>query len=153
MATDLPRLPEQLPTSAIRYIGKEVNRVEDPALVSGTAQFIDNFSLPNMVHCAILRSPHPHARIVRVDTSAAEALEGVVAVLTPEDVKRWANAHSTSPAGWGTHCIAIDKVLYVGEPVAAVAATSRAVAEDACELIEIEYEILPSVAAAPEGLA
>ena len=153
MATDLPRLPEQLPTSAIRYIGKEVNRVEDPALVSGTAQFIDNFSLPNMVHCAILRSPHPHARIVRVDTSAAEALEGVVAVLTPEDVRRWANAHSTSPAGWGTHCIAIDKVLYVGEPVAAVAATSRAVAEDACELIEIEYEILPSVAAAPEGLA
>ena len=153
MATDLPRLPEQLPTSAIRYIGKEVNRVEDPALVSGTAQFIDNFSLPNMVHCAILRSPHPHARIVRVDTSAAGALEGVVAVLTPEDVKRWANAHSTSPAGWGTHCIAIDKVLYVGEPVAAVAATSRAVAEDACELIEIEYEILPSVAAAPEGLA
>ena len=153
MATDLPRLPEQLPTSAIRYIGKEVNRVEDPALVSGTAQFIDNFSLPNMVHCAILRSPHPHARIVRVDTSAAEALEGVVAVLTPEDVKRWANAHSTSPAGWGTHCIAVDKVLYVGEPVAAVAATSRAVAEDACELIEIEYEILPSVAAAPEGLA
>ena len=153
MATDLPRLPEQLPTSAIRYIGKEVNRVEDPALVSGTAQFIDNFSLPNMVHCAILRSPHPHARIVRVDTSAAEALEGVVAVLTPEDVKRWANAHSTSPAGWGTHCIAIDKVLYVGEPVAAVAATSRAVAEDACELIEIEYELLPSVAAAPAGLA
>ena len=121
--------------------------------MSGTAQFIDNFSLPNMVHCAILRSPHPHARIVRVDTSAAEALDGVVAVLTPEDVRRWANAHSTSPAGWGTHCIAIDKVLYVGEPVAAVAATSRAVAEDACELIEIEYEILPSVAAAPEGLA
>ena len=153
MTTDLPRLPEQLPTSAIRYIGKEVNRIEDPALVSGTAQFIDNFSLPNMVHCAILRSPHPHARIVRVDTSAAGALEGVVAVLTPEDVKRWANAHSTSPAGWGTHCIAIDKVLYVGEPVAAVAATSRAVAEDACELIEIEYELLPSVAAAPAGLA
>ena len=153
MATNLPRLPDELPTSSVRYVGKHVKRIEDPALVSGSAQFIDNFSLPNMVHCAILRSPHPHARVVRVDASAAEALEGVVAVLTPEDVKRWANPHVTSPAGWGTHCIAIDKVLYVGEPVAAVAATSRALAEDACELIEVDYEILPSVGTAAAALA
>lgn len=153
MATELPRLPEELPTSSLRYVGKEVKRVEDPALVSGTAEFIDNFSLPNMVHCAILRSPHPHARIVRVDASAAEALEGVVAVLTPEDVLRWANAHVTSPPGWGTHCIAVDKALYVGEPVAAVAATSRAVAEDACELIDVEYEVLPPVPTGTAALA
>lgn len=153
MATELPRLPEQLPTSSVRYVGKEVKRVEDPALVAGTAQFIDNLQLPGMLHCAILRSPHPHARIVKVDASAAEALEGVVAVLTPEDVKRWANAHVTSPAGWGTHCMAIDKVLYVGEPVAAVAASSRALAEDACELIDVEYEILPSVGVATAALA
>ena len=153
MATELPHLPEQLPTSAVRYVGKRVTRVEDPALVAGTAEFIDNFALPNMLHCAILRSPHPHARIVKVDASAAEALEGVVAVLTPDDVKRWASAHVTSPAGWGTHCIAIDKALYVGEPVAAVAATSRAVAEDACELIEVDYEVLPSVGTAAAALA
>ena len=153
MATNLPRLPDELPTSSVRYVGKHVKRIEDPALVSGSAQFIDNFSLPNMVHCAILRSPHPHARVVKVDASAAEALEGVVAVLTPEDVKRWANPHVTSPAGWGTHCIAIDKALYVGEPVAAVAATSRALAEDACELIEVDYEILPSVGTAASALA
>lgn len=153
MATELPRLPEQLPTSSVRYVGKEVKRVEDPALVAGTAQFIDNLQLPGMLHCAILRSPHPHARIVKVDASAAEALEGVAAVLTPEDVKRWANAHVTSPAGWGTHCMAIDKVLYVGEPVAAVAASSRALAEDACELIDVEYEILPSVGVATAALA
>ncbi|HVN43440.1 MAG TPA: xanthine dehydrogenase family protein molybdopterin-binding subunit [Steroidobacteraceae bacterium] len=153
MATEFPRLPEQLPTSQVRYVGKEVKRVEDPALVTGTAPFIDNLSLPNMLHCAILRSPHPHARIVKVDASAAEALEGVHAVITPEDVKHWANAHVTSPAGWGTHCIAIDKVLYVGEPVAAVAATSRALAEDACELIDIEYEILPPVGDAAAAIA
>ena len=152
MATELPRLPEQLPTSKVRYVGKEVKRVEDPALVSGTTEFIDNLTLPNMLHCAILRSPHPHARIVKVDASAAEAMEGVVAVLTPEDVKRWANAVVTSPPGWGTHCLAIDKALFVGEPVAAVAATSRHLAEDACELIEVEYEILPSVGTATAAL-
>jgi len=152
MAAELPRLPEQLPTSKVRYVGKEVKRVEDPALVSGTTEFIDNLTLPNMLHCAILRSPHPHARIVKVDASAAEAMEGVVAVLTPEDVKRWANAVVTSPPGWGTHCLAIDKALFVGEPVAAVAATSRHLAEDACELIEVEYEILPSVGTATAAL-
>ncbi|MFO1467719.1 MAG: xanthine dehydrogenase family protein molybdopterin-binding subunit [Steroidobacteraceae bacterium] len=153
MSADLPRLPEELPTSAVRYVGKHVDRVEDPTLVSGTAPFIDNLSLPGMLHCAILRSPHPHARITRVDASAAEALDGVVAVLTPEDVRRWANAHMTSPPGWGTHCIAIGKVLYVGEPVAAVAATSRHLAEDAVELIDIEYELLPPVGAAPAAIA
>ena len=153
MGTTLPQLPGQLPTSTVRYVGKHVNRVEDPALVSGTVQFIDNLSLPGMLHCAILRSPHPHARVVRVDASAAEALEGVVAVLTPEDVKRWANAHMTSPPGWGTHCIAIDKVLFVGEPVAAVAATSRHLAEDALELIDVEYEVLAPVGAAAAALA
>ena len=83
MGAELPQLPGQLPTSTVRYVGKHVNRVEDPALVSGTVQFIDNLSLPGMLHCAILRSPHPHARVVKVDASAAEALEGVVAVLTP----------------------------------------------------------------------
>ena len=153
MGTDLPGLPEQLPTSSVRYVGRPVKRIEDPALVTGTAEFIDNFSLPNMAHCAILRSPHPHARIVRVDTSAAEALEGVVAVLTPEDVRRWATAHVTSPAGWGRHCVATDKVLFVGEPVAAVAATSRALAEDACELIEVEYQVLPPIGAAPAAVS
>ncbi|MDY0066778.1 MAG: xanthine dehydrogenase family protein molybdopterin-binding subunit [Steroidobacteraceae bacterium] len=152
MAEEFPRLPEQLPTSAVRYVGKAVNRVEDPALVSGAAPFIDNLTLPGMLHCAILRSPHPHARIVKVDASAAEALEGVVAVLTPEDVKRWANAHVTAPPGWGTHCMAIDKVLYVGEPVAAVAAVSRHIAEDAIELIEVDYEVLPPVGAAPAAV-
>ena len=78
MAIEIPTLPEHMPNDALRYVGKPVNRVEDPALVSGTVQFIDNLSMPGMLHCAILRSPHPHARIVSVDVSAALAAEGVL---------------------------------------------------------------------------
>ena len=59
MAIEIPTLPEHMPNDALRYVGKPVNRVEDPALVSGTVQFIDNLSLPGMLHCAILRSPFP----------------------------------------------------------------------------------------------
>ncbi len=142
-----------LPTSKVRYVGREVTRIEDPGLVAGSTQFIDNFALPGMLHCAILRSPYPHARIVRVDASAALALDGVVAVLTPDDVRRLANPAMTAPSGWGTHCLATDKARFVGEPVAAVAARSRHVAEDALELIEVEYEPLPPVATAAAALA
>lgn len=153
MAIQIPTLPEQLPTSAPRFVGKDVKRVEDPGLVSGTVEFIDNLSLPGMLHCAILRSPHPHARIVRVDTAAAEALEGVAAVLTGEDVKRWCNPAFTAPEGWGSYCMAVDKARSVGEPVAAVAATSRYIAEDALELIEVEYEVLRPVNNPAEAMA
>jgi len=153
MATEIPRLPEQMPTTALRYVGKEVKRIEDPALVSGTVEFIDNVELPGMLHCAILRSPHPHARVVRVDTRAAEAMDGVAAVLTGEDVKRWTNPTITAPAGWAGYCLAVDKALFVGEPVAAVAASSRHLAEDALELIAVDYEILRPVATPAEAMA
>ncbi len=99
-----------------------------------------------MLHCAILRSPHPHARIVRIDTSRAEAHPGVAAVLTGADLERWCNPMVTAPAGWGPYSLAVGKVRFVGEPVAAVAASSRYIAEDACELIDVEYELLPVVA-------
>ncbi|MFO1292132.1 MAG: xanthine dehydrogenase family protein molybdopterin-binding subunit [Rubrivivax sp.] len=153
MAIEIPTLPEQLPGGAPRYVGKPVNRVEDPSLVSGSVAFIDNLALPGMLHCAILRSPHPHARIVRIDTSAALGLEGVEAVVTGEDFKRWCNPAYTAPEGWGTHSIAVDKVRFVGEPVAAVAASSRYLAEDALELIEVEYELLPPLANPEAALA
>lgn len=145
MAIEIPRLPEDMPTTSSRYVGKEVKRIEDPDLVTGAAQFIDNFSLPNMAHAAIMRSPHPHARIIRVDTSAAEQLPGVVAILTGEDIKRWCSVGTTAPEGWGSTPMAVEKVRFVGEPVAAVAASSRYVAEDALELIEVEYELLPTI--------
>lgn len=145
MPIEIPALPEALPTSRTRYVGREVRRIEDPGLVSGTVAFIDNVALPGMLHCAILRSPHPHARIVRVDARAALALPGVAAILTGEDALRWARPAYTAPEGWGAHCVAVDKVRFVGEPVAAVAAVNRYVAEDALELIEVEYEVLPPV--------
>ena len=152
----IPSRIDELPTSAARFIGRAVNRVEDPSLLTGRAEFIDNLSFPGMLHCAILRSPHAHARIVAIDTAAAAALPGVVAVLTRDDVQRWSQPTPTVPEGWGTHCLATDKVRFVGEPVVAVAAVSRYVAEDALELVTVEYEELPVVvdatrAAGPES--
>jgi CO/xanthine dehydrogenase Mo-binding subunit len=136
---------KDLPTSSRRFIGQSVQRVEDRSLVTGRTEFIDNVRLPGMLHCAILRSPYPHARITRVDTSAAEQLPGVLAVVSGEDALRWSFPNGTVPEGWGTHCLATDKVRFVGEPVAAVAATSRYIAEDAAELIVVDYEPLPPV--------
>jgi len=153
MTNAIPTLPNQLPTSTQRFIGKEVNRIEDPSLVTGATEFIDNVSLPDMLHCAILRSPHPHARIVSIDTSAAEQMPGVHAVLTGDDVKAWSNPCTTAPEGWGNYCIAVGKVRFVGEPVVAVAAESRYLAEDALELIQVEYELLPALANPQQALA
>jgi CO/xanthine dehydrogenase Mo-binding subunit len=140
------------PNTAPRYVGQPVERIEDPSLLTGQTEFIDNVVLPRMLHCAILRSPHAHARITAIDTSEAEKLPGVFAVVTGEDAKRWSNPCMTVPPGWGTHCLATEKVRFVGEPVAAVAAVSRYVAEDALELISVEYETLPAVVSAHAAL-
>ena len=98
-----------------------------------------------MLFAAILRSPHAHARIKRIDTSKAQKLPGVAAIVTGDDAKAWSEPVPGFPLGWAGHCLALDKVRFVGDPVAAVAATSRYIAEDALELIEVEYEILPPV--------
>lgn len=145
MAVEIPKRLEDLPTSEVRYVGKDVNRIEDPKLVTGRTEYIDNFELPGMLHCAILRSVHPHARINAIDTSQAEKLPGVVAIVTGEDALRWSHPGATVPEGWGTHCLATEKVRFVGEPVAAVAAVSRYVAEDALELIDVDYDSLEPV--------
>lgn len=141
-----------LPNTAPRYVGQPVERIEDPSLLTGQTEFIDNVVLPRMLHCAILRSPHAHARITAIDTSEAEKLPGVFAVVTGEDAKRWSNPCMTVPPGWGAHCLPTEKVRFVGEPVAAVAAISRYVAEDALELISVEYETLPAVVDAHKAL-
>jgi CO/xanthine dehydrogenase Mo-binding subunit len=152
MSIEIPGLPEDMPGAELKYVGKDVKRIEDPGLVAGTVEFIDNLELPNMAHCAMVRSPHPHARITGYDTSAAEALPGVVAVITGEDVKRWANPVTTAPEGWGSYCLAVDKVRFVGEPVVAVAAENRYIAEDALELVNVEYELLPVAATAEDAI-
>lgn len=145
MTIDIPRSPEDMPTSNLRFIGRRVLRKEDPSLLTGRTEFIADVSLRNMLHAAILRSPIAHARVTRVDVSEAEALPGVVAVLTGADAARWSNLARSVPEGWATPVMATDIVRYVGEPVVAVAATSRYVAEDALERIEVDYEPLEVV--------
>ncbi len=136
---------ECLPVDSPRWLGRDVPRKEDRALLTGRTRFIDDIDLPEMLHCAILRNPHAHAVITGVDTGDAEAMPGVVAVVTGADALAWCRPGGSVPRGWGAPCLATDKARFVGEPVAAVAATSRAVAEDAIEHIVVEYEALEPV--------
>ena len=145
MSQKVPRDLTELPVTQPRYLGKDTARIEDATLLTGRAEFGDNVAFPGMLFAAILHSPHAHARIKRIDTSKAEKLPGVAAVVTGADAKAWSEPVPGFPLGWAGHCLALDKVRFVGDPVAAVAATSRYIAEDALELIEVEYEILPPV--------
>ena len=132
--------------SSYRWIGQSMKRVEDPRLLTGRGRYIDDVVLPDMAHAAVLRSPHAHARIKSIDTSRAEALPGVVLVMTGTQA-----AEQTGPLPCfanppvAQYCIATDRVRHVGEAVAAVVAESRYVAEDAIDLIDVEYELLPAV--------
>ena len=128
-------------------IGQPIPRKEDPALLTGHGRFIDDLSpFPNTHHAAVLRSSYPHARIVSIDVAAAQAMDGVVAVITGRDVERMTKPFSAGvEANIPFYCCAIDKVHYVGEPVAVVVARDRYVAEDAIEAIVVEYDALPPV--------
>ena len=130
-----------------RWVGTAVPRKEDEALLTGRARFIDDMEpVPGLRHAALLRSPHPHAEIRAIDVSRAAACPGVYGVLTGADI-----AAATRPIPSAVRVpidyypIAVDKVRYAGEPVALVAAEDRYVAEDALELIEVEYRPLPPV--------
>ncbi|MBI4493353.1 MAG: xanthine dehydrogenase family protein molybdopterin-binding subunit, partial [Chloroflexi bacterium] len=129
------------------WIGKSVRRKEDFRLLTGRGTYVDDLHpVPNLHHAAILRSPHPHARIVRVDPSQALRVPGVVAVLTPDDVRAWADPFPVGvekPPRY--YPLALDKARFVGEPVAVVIARDRYLAEDARDLVEVEYEPLPAV--------
>ena len=136
---------ERIPVEKPRWLGQDVPRKEDRSLLTGRTRFIDDVVLPDMLHCAILRSPYPHARIVSIDVGEAAAMPGVAAVVTGADAVAWCRPSGGVPKRWGSLCLATDKARYVGEPVAAVAAVSRAVAEDALERIVVEYEPLAVV--------
>ncbi len=133
-------------TNQRAWIGKDIKRHEDPALLMGTATYTNDIKLPGMLQAAVLRSPYPHARIVSIDTGAAKKLPGVYAVLTGREA---AEVIDPVPAFCAEpvveHAIALEKVRYAGEAVVAVAAESRYVAEDALELVQIEWEPLPPV--------
>src|ERR1041385_342869 len=96
----IPASIAELPLSQPRYIGKDLPRVEDAALLTGRVDFTDNLAFAGMLHAAVLRSPHPHARIRSIDTSRAEQLAGVAGVLTGADALAWSEPLAGMPAGW-----------------------------------------------------
>ncbi|MBX3061200.1 MAG: xanthine dehydrogenase family protein molybdopterin-binding subunit [Anaerolineae bacterium] len=131
------------------YKGKSMKRVEDPRFIQGKGRYVANLSMPGMVHVAIKRSPYAHATINSVDTSAAVALPGVVAVYTGLD---FANVGGLpcgfTPPGIKTPAhpvVAVSKVRHVGDAVAVVVAENSYIAHDAVDLIEVEYGPLPAV--------
>lgn len=129
------------------WCGQSVERVEDAALLTGRGRFIDDLGVkPGTLHAAILRSSHAHARIVAIRTDAARALPGVAAVLTGADIQKLSSSLVVGVKA-PIECwpVATDRVRYVGEPVAVVVASSRYVAEDALDLIDMDYEPLPAI--------
>ncbi|MBZ6493372.1 xanthine dehydrogenase family protein molybdopterin-binding subunit [Natrinema longum] len=144
---------EETEDGEFEVIGKNIDRVENPRLLTGRGEYIDDVQLANMGHAAVLRSPHAHARIVDIDTSEAEQLDGVDLVLTGEEAAEKTGPLPTfSSPPVEQYCIAKDRVRHVGEAVVAVVADDRYVAEDALERIDVEYEQLPAVTDAREAL-
>jgi CO/xanthine dehydrogenase Mo-binding subunit len=140
------------PRADLKWIGQNMKRVEDPRLLTGKGKYVDDVVVPGMAHAALLRSPFAHARIKSIDVSKAQALPGVIVVVTGKEF-----AETTGPTATFSsppvvqHAIAIDRVRHVGETVAAVVAESRYIAEDALDLIEVDYEELPVAADVEEA--
>jgi 4-hydroxybenzoyl-CoA reductase alpha subunit len=120
-------------------IGKPLPKIEGFEKATGSALYTDDLMLPNMLIGKLLHSPHPHAIIKNIDTSRAEALPGVKAVMIGNELPE---KYGVLPASQDETALAIDKARYIGDPVAAVAAVDEATAERACELIDVEYEVL-----------
>ncbi len=142
------------------FVGASVKRKEDASLLRGRGTFVDNLTLPGTVFMAVVRSPYPHSRIRGIDLSAARSAEGVVAAFSGADfAEDWAGG---MPCAWPVtedikmpphYPLATDEARYQGDPVAVVVAESRALAKDAAELVEVDYEPLPSVADVEKALA
>ena len=133
-----------------KWVGQRMKRKEDPRLIQGLAHYVDDLALPGQLYAAFLRSPYAHARLQRIDRSAAERAPGVVAVLVGEDVRGVLGMIPTASALPELKVpphppLAIEEVNHVGEPVAVVVADDRYRARDAVDLIEVDYEPLPAV--------
>jgi 2-furoyl-CoA dehydrogenase large subunit len=137
------------------WVGSPVPRSEDEALLTGRARFIDDLSpVAGIRFAAILRSPHPHAHILRIDVTRALALPGVRAVVTGKEIAELIGpVPSVVKAPVPYFPVAIDRVRYVGEPVAVVVADTRYIAEDACDLIGVDYEVIAAVADLQSAMA
>ncbi|TDI36930.1 MAG: aldehyde oxidase [Acidobacteria bacterium] len=134
----------------LSIIGKPLMKVDAMAKVAGETLFADDLAFPRMVFCKMKRSPHPHARILNVDTSKAEVLPGVLAVLVGSELPI---PFGILPVSQDEHALCLDKVRFVGDPVAAVAAVDEETAEAALEHIDVEYKVLPSIMSIEEALA
>ena len=139
-------------TPEIGGIGHSVRRHEDARLIEGQGNFLDDVVLPGMLYMAILRSPVAHARITSMDTSAAAALDGVVAVVTGDLMAEHGLAWMPTLSGDTQAVLVTDKVRFQGQEVAAVVAVDPYIAEDALELIEVDYEQLPAITTPQQAL-
>src|SRR4051794_5298450 len=133
------------------YIGRSVPRPNLRRLTQGRGQYVSDVTLPRIAHVAFLRSPHAHARIVKIDTAKARQAPGVIAVVTGAELAKvispWVGVltplKGLKPAP--QHAIAVERACWAGEAVCAVVARTRAEAEDACELIDVQYEPLTPI--------
>jgi carbon-monoxide dehydrogenase large subunit len=139
-------------THAVRGLGHSVPRKEDARFIRGRGNYVDDVVLPNMLHLELLRSPYAHARINSIDTSRAEALPGVVAVVTGELMAAHNLAWMPTLSGDTQAVLATDKVRFQGQEVAAVVAESPYIAKDALELIDVDYDPLPAVTSPQQAL-
>jgi 4-hydroxybenzoyl-CoA reductase alpha subunit len=144
--------PPDRPTadSPLRVVGHAHRKVDAVAKVTGATKFADDLMLPRMLYAKLLRSPHPHARIVAIDTSRASALTGVKAVLTGKDLPI---PFGILPVSQDEHTLCVDTVRFIGDPVAAVAATTEETATAALDLIDVTYEPLRAIGSAEDALA
>jgi 4-hydroxybenzoyl-CoA reductase subunit alpha len=122
-------------------IGKPVAMIDAAGKTTGAGKYTDDLSVPGMLVGKILHSPYPHARITRIDSSRAEALEGVIAIATGKDAPK---TYGILPVGHDETALAVDKVRYIGDNVACVAAVDEGTADRALRLIDVEYEVLPA---------
>jgi carbon-monoxide dehydrogenase large subunit len=144
-------------TKTETLVGKRIRRREDPRLITGTATYVDDIQMPGMHHACIVRSPHGAAKIKSINVKPAQDLPGVVAVFTGKDTEKvGAVPCGASLPGLRVphhHVLAIDRVYFVGHPVAVVVATDRYIARDAADLVEVDYEPLQAVTDPEKAIA
>ncbi|MGH9943390.1 MAG: xanthine dehydrogenase family protein molybdopterin-binding subunit, partial [Pyrinomonadaceae bacterium] len=133
----------------LKVVGKPFRKVDARQKCTGQTKFADDIQLPRMLYCKILRSPEPHAVIKSIDTSKALALPGVHAVITGKDLP---DSYGILPVSQDEHALCIDRVRFIGDPVAAVAAVDEDTAFDAMNLIEVEYEKLQTITSIEEAI-
>src|SRR5579864_4823543 len=136
-------------TDEFDVVGTSLTRPDGLPKANGTARYADDLKLPRMAFCRLLRATRPHARILSIDTSRAKEVKGVLAVITGEDLPV---KYGVLPVGQDEQALCTEKVRYIGDAVAAVAAIDEETAEQALDLIEVDYEELPTYLSIEEGL-